>query len=103
MTIKPFNIDISTELEAAVITSASEAADLAEAPEAGGADVDLAELLSPDATALPADRARTQAAEGGLKLPGSDGLPQSITKRVIEAAWEAERGDHLAPCPCPLI
>jgi transposase-like protein len=96
MTIKPLDIDGPTVVEAAAMTTTSEAVDPVEAREAAGADVDLAELLGPEAIAVLADRARAQASEGGLKLLGSDGLLQSITKRVIEAALEAELGDHLA-------
>lgn len=98
MTITPVEINDSTVVEAAVMTSTSEAAEPVDAPETGAADVDLAELLGPEAIAVLAERARAQAAEGGLKLLGSDGLLQSITKRVIEAALEAELGEHLA-CP----
>ncbi|MGH3628315.1 MAG: transposase, partial [Sciscionella sp.] len=67
----------------------------ADAPEAG-ASVDLAALLDDDAVAALAAAARAQAAHGGLKLLGSDGLLQGITKRIIEAALEAELDEHLA-------
>jgi transposase-like protein len=59
----------------------------------GGAQ--FAELIDEDTIAALAARAREQAAAGGLRLLGSDGLLQSITKRVIEAALEAELDDHL--------
>jgi putative transposase len=100
MTITPVEINESTVVEAAVMTSTSEAAGPAGVEDAAvtasaGADVDLAELLGPEAIAVLAERARVQAAEGGLKLLGSDGLLQSITKRIIEAALEAELADHL--------
>lgn len=61
-----------------------------------GAPVDLAALLDEEAVAALADAARAQAAAGGLKLLGSDGLLQGITKRIIEAALEAELAEHLA-------
>jgi putative transposase len=96
MTITPLEINDQTVVEAAVMTTRSEAADPVEALGPGGADVDLAELLGPEAIAVLAERARAQAAQGGLRLLGSEGLLQSITKRVIEAALEAELGDHLA-------
>jgi transposase-like protein len=56
---------------------------------------DLAELLDEQAIAQLAARARQQAAEGGLKLLGSDGLLQALTKQIIEAALEAELDEHL--------
>jgi putative transposase len=56
---------------------------------------DLAELLDEQAIAQLATRARQQAAEGGLKLLGSDGLLQALTKQIIEAALEAELDEHL--------
>lgn len=65
----------------------------------GAASADLADLLDDQMVALLAERARAQAADGGLKLLGDGGLLQAITKRVIEAALEAEMADHLdAPC-----
>src|SRR6266568_1357963 len=60
------------------------------------APVDLAALLDDEAVAALAAAARAQAADGGLKLLGSDGLLQGITKRIIEAALEAELAEHLA-------
>jgi putative transposase len=60
------------------------------------APVDLAALLDDEAVASLAAAARAQAADGGLKLLGSDGLLQGITKRIIEAALEAELAEHLA-------
>jgi len=57
---------------------------------------ELAELLDEQAIAKLAVRARAQAAEGGLKLLGSDGLLQALTKQIIEAALEAELDDHLS-------
>jgi len=56
---------------------------------------ELADLLDDRMVALLAERARAQAAEGGLKLLGEGGLLQAITKRVIEAALEDELADHL--------
>lgn len=56
---------------------------------------ELAELLDEQAIAKLAARAREQAAEGGLKLLGSDGLLQALTKQIIEAALEAELDEHL--------
>ncbi len=50
---------------------------------------DLVELLDEKAIARLAEQAREQAAAGGLKLLGSDGLLQSLTKQIIEAALEA--------------
>ena len=100
MMITPVEINESTVVEAAVMTSTSEAAgpvgvEDAAVTASAGTDVGLAELLGPAAIAVLAERARVQAAEGGLKLLGSDGLLQSITKRIIEAALEAELADHL--------
>jgi transposase-like protein len=61
-----------------------------------GVPVDLAALLDDDAVAALARAARVQAADGGLKLLGSDGLLRGITKRIIEAALEAELAERLA-------
>jgi putative transposase len=61
----------------------------------GAASADLADLLDDQMVALLAERARAQAAEGGLKLLGDGGLLQAITKRVIEAALEGEMAEHL--------
>lgn len=61
-----------------------------------GAPVDLAALLDDEAVAALAAAAQAQAADGGLKLLGSDGLLRGITKRIIEAALEAELAEHLA-------
>ena len=57
--------------------------------------VELADLLGEEAIGRLAAEARAQAAEGGLKLLGSDGLLRSITKQIIEAALEAELAEHL--------
>jgi hypothetical protein len=59
---------------------------------AGG---ELAELVGEETIAALAARARAQAAAGGLKLLGSDGLLQGITRRVIEAALEEEVAERL--------
>lgn len=59
----------------------------------------LADLLDDAMVAMLAERAREQAAEGGLRLLGDGGLLQAITKRVIEAALEGELADHLAADP----
>jgi putative transposase len=61
----------------------------------GAASADLADLLDDQMVALLAERARAQAAEGGLKLLGDGGLLAAITKRVIEAALEGEMAEHL--------
>ncbi len=61
----------------------------------GAASADLADLLDDQMVALLAERARAQAAEGGLKLLGDGGLLQAITKRVIEAALDGEMAEHL--------
>jgi len=58
--------------------------------------MDLSELLDEKAIAHLAQQARVQAAQGGLKLLGSDGLLQGLTKQIIEAALEAELDAHLA-------
>lgn len=58
--------------------------------------VRLTDLLGQEAIVQLAAQARQQAAEGGLKLLGDDGLPQSLTKQIIEAALEAELDEHLA-------
>jgi transposase-like protein len=42
------------------------------------------------------ETARARAADGGLKLLGSRSLLQSLTKRIIEAALEAQLEEHLA-------
>lgn len=52
----------------------------------------LVELIDPDTLAGLAAAAREQAADGGLKLLGSDGLLVPITK----AALAAELDEHLA-------
>jgi transposase-like protein len=102
MTITSVEINPETVVEAAVVTTTSEAAQSPDgrdgAAEAGAPPVqlDLAALLGPDAIAALVSAARRQAADGGLRLLGSDGLLQSITKQVIEAALEAEMADHLA-------
>src|SRR6266702_4350612 len=62
---------------------------------------DLVELLDEKAIARLAEQAREQAAAGGLKLLGSDGLLQSLTKQIIEAALEADLAAHLAEGPGP--
>ncbi|MFE9768216.1 hypothetical protein ACFYPC_27485 [Streptomyces sp. NPDC005808] len=59
-------------------TSASEAASVA-----------LADLLDDWMVARPAERARVRAAEGGLKLLGDGGLPQSIIEPVIGGTGES--------------
>jgi putative transposase len=61
----------------------------------GAASADLADLLDDQMVALLAERARAQAAEGGLKLLDDGGLLAAITKRVIEAALEGEMAEHL--------
>ena len=86
-------IDV-VEMESPVVVESAEAitttATEAEMP------ADLADLLDEQAIAQLAARARQQAAEGGLKLLGSDGLLQALTKQIIEAALEAELDEHLA-------
>jgi putative transposase len=62
---------------------------------------DLADLLDEKTIAALAVRAREQAAEGGLKLLGTDGLLQALTKQIIEAALEAELDEHLAAPGAP--
>ncbi|MBS2966664.1 transposase, partial [Actinocrinis puniceicyclus] len=56
----------------------------------------LVELIDPDTLAGLAAAAREQAADGGLKLLGADGLLVPITKAVLEAALTAELDEHLA-------
>jgi transposase-like protein len=89
MTIDVVDVEgpVVVESAEAIITTTAEA-------EMSGAD--LTELLDAQAIAQLAARAREQAAEGGLKLLGSDGLLQSLTKQIIEAALEAELDEHLA-------
>ena len=72
-----------------------EPAVLSDAFETGAASAELADLLDDQMVALLAERARVQAAPGGLKLLGDGGLLQAITKRVVEAALEAELAEHL--------
>ena len=57
---------------------------------------ELADLLDAESVRTLAAAARAQAADGGLRLLGPDGLLAGITKRVLEAALEAELDDHLA-------
>jgi len=87
-------IDV-VEVEGPVVVESAEAITTTEA-EAEMPGADLSELLDEHAIAQLAERAREQAAEGGLKLLGSDGLLQSLTKQIIEAALEAELAEHLA-------
>ena len=78
------------------------ALDVNPAPVAGsdGVSLDFAEnlveLIDPDTLAGLAAAAREQAADGGLKLLGADGLLVPITKAVLEAALAAELDEHLA-------
>jgi len=72
-----------------------EPAVLSDTFETEAASAELADLLDDQMVALLAERARVQAAAGGLKLLGDGGLLQAITKRVIEAALEAELAEHL--------
>jgi hypothetical protein len=57
---------------------------------------ELADMLDAESVAALAAAARAQAADGGLRLLGPDGLLAGITKRVLEAALEAELEEHLA-------
>jgi transposase-like protein len=83
------------EVEGPVVVESAEAITTTTA-EAEMPAADLTDLLDEKAIAQLAARAREQAAEGGLKLLGSDGLLQSLTKQIIEAALEAELDEHLA-------
>lgn len=87
MTIDVFEMESPIVVESAEATTTT--ATEAETP------TDLADLLDEQAVAALA-AARRQAAEGGLKLLGSDGLLQALTKQIIEAALEAELDEHLA-------
>jgi len=86
-------IDIVENESPVVVESAEATTTTATEAEMPG---DLADLLDEQAIAQLAARAREQAAEGGLKLLGSDGLLQALTKQIIEAALEAELDEHLA-------
>jgi putative transposase len=95
MTIAPLEVQCPEVVEAGTMPTTQSSQTLV--PASGAATpVDLAALLDDDAVAALAAAARAQAADGGLKLLGSDGLLQGITKRIIEAALEAELAEHLA-------
>src|SRR5579875_1269408 len=95
MTITPLETEGVDAVDAGVMPSVDDSK-VASDGGAGGARVDVAALLDEDAVARLAAAARAQAQAGGLRLLGSDGLLQAITKRIIEAALEAELADHLA-------
>jgi putative transposase len=61
-----------------------------------GEPSDLAALLDEQTVAAPTETAQARAADGGPNLLGSRGLLQSLTKRIIEAALEAQLEEHLA-------
>jgi hypothetical protein len=90
MTITPLNEEVCTTGGVG-----DEPGVLQDTFETEAASAELADLLDDQMVALLAERARAQAAEGGLKLLGDGGLLQAITKRVIEAALEAEMAEHL--------
>lgn len=95
MTIAPLEVQCPEVVEAGTMPTTQSSQ--TPAPASGAATpVDLAALLDDEAVAALAAAARAQAADGGLKLLGSDGLLQGITKRIIEAALEAELAEHLA-------
>ena len=94
MTITPLEVESPEVVEAGTMPPVKSTETPVDAP--GGDRVDLAELLDDEVVAALAAAARAQAEDGGLKLLGSDGLLQGITKRIIEAALEAELADHLA-------
>lgn len=97
MTITPLDMESRVPVEAGTMPDAEnqQAGAVVAVPERGE-PIDLAALLDDEhAVAQLAATARRQAAEGGLKLLGSDGLLQGITKRIIEAALEAELDEHL--------
>jgi transposase-like protein len=95
MTITPLDINVHVPVEAGSMPDMETTQDAVAAPGQGGG-LDLAALLDEAAVAALAEAARVQAAAGGLKLLGSDGLLKGITKRIIEAALEAELDEHLA-------
>jgi putative transposase len=96
MTITPLDMESRVPVEAGTMPEVeTQQAGTAVAVPDGGEPIDLAALLDEQAVAQLAAAARRQAAEGGLKLLGSDGLLQGITKRIIEAALEAELDEHL--------
>jgi putative transposase len=92
-------LDVSRSSEPAGMPGVREAVGedeaLAVEPVGRSAGEELAELLGEETIAVLAARARQQAAAGGLRLLGSDGLLQGITRRVIEAALEGELAEHL--------
>jgi putative transposase len=94
MTITPLDTELCIPVKAGSIPGVDTTQAMTVVPRAG-APVDLANLLDERTVAVLAEAARAQAAAGGLKLLGADGLLQSITKRVIEAALEAELDEHL--------
>ena len=94
MTITPLDTELCIPVKAGSIPGVDTTQAMTVVPGAG-APVDLANLLDERTVAVLAEAARAQAAAGGLKLLGADGLLQSITKRVIEAALEAELDEHL--------
>jgi transposase-like protein len=94
MTITPLEVQCPEVVEAGTMPTTQTSQ--TPAPVSGAATpVDLAALLDDEVVAALAAAARAQAADGGLKLLGSDGLLQGITKRIIEAALEAELAEHL--------
>lgn len=96
MTITPLDMELRVPVEAGSMPEVeTQQAGAAVAVPEHGEPIDLAALLDEQAVAALAAAARRQAAEGGLRLLGSDGLLRGITKRIIEAALEAELEEHL--------
>jgi putative transposase len=96
MTITPLDMELHVPVEAGSIPGVETVQGAQAVAQSQGASIDLAALLDEQTVAALAEAARAQAAAGGLKLLGSDGLLQSLTKRIIEAALEAELDEHLA-------
>jgi putative transposase len=102
VTITAFDTENAESVGLSAVTSVTTPAGPAQdaQPLAGAvatSSAELADLLDEETITALVASARAQAAAGGLRLLGEDGLLASITKRVIEAALEEEMAEHLEP------